>query len=37
MALLKLGAWIVHQGGYITDYDLVIAEKLAQCVYAAAA
>ncbi|MBM3786855.1 MAG: 3-hydroxyacyl-CoA dehydrogenase/enoyl-CoA hydratase family protein [Acidobacteria bacterium] len=29
IALLKMGAWIGHQGGYITDYDLVIAGKLA--------
>jgi len=29
VALLKQGAWLGHQGGYITDYDLVIAEKLA--------
>jgi len=28
-AMLKLGAWSMHQGGYITDYDLVVAEKLA--------
>jgi 3-hydroxyacyl-CoA dehydrogenase len=28
-AQLKLGAWMMHQGGYITDYDLVLAEKLA--------
>lgn len=28
-ALMKLGAWTYHQGGYITDYDLVVAEKLA--------
>ena len=28
-ALMKMGAWIGHQGGYITDYDQVIAEKLA--------
>lgn len=29
VALLKQGAWIGHQGGYITDYDLVVAGKLA--------
>ncbi|MBI2688070.1 MAG: 3-hydroxyacyl-CoA dehydrogenase/enoyl-CoA hydratase family protein [Acidobacteria bacterium] len=29
IALLKQGAWLGHEGGYITDYDLVIAEKLA--------
>jgi 3-hydroxyacyl-CoA dehydrogenase len=28
-ALMKLGAWTYHQGGYITDYDVVVAEKLA--------
>ena len=28
-ALMKMGAWIAHQGGYITDYDKVVAEKLA--------
>lgn len=29
VALLKQGAWLGHQGGYITDYDLVIAGNLA--------
>lgn len=29
-AMLKLGAWSMRQGGYITDHDLVIAEKLAK-------
>jgi 3-hydroxyacyl-CoA dehydrogenase len=29
LALLKQGVWIGHQGGYITDYDKVIGEKLA--------
>lgn len=29
IALLKMGAWIGHQGGYITDYDFEIAGKLA--------
>jgi len=29
VALLKQGAWIGHEGGYITDYDQVIAGKLA--------
>jgi len=29
VALLKMGAWMAHQGGYITDYDLEIAGKLA--------
>ncbi len=28
-ALMKLGAWTMRQGGYISDYDMVIAEKLA--------
>ncbi|MBM3793479.1 MAG: 3-hydroxyacyl-CoA dehydrogenase/enoyl-CoA hydratase family protein [Acidobacteria bacterium] len=28
-ALMKMGAWMGHQGGYITDYDKAIAEKLA--------
>jgi 3-hydroxyacyl-CoA dehydrogenase len=28
-ALMKLGAWTYRQGGYITDYDTVVAEKLA--------
>ncbi len=28
-ALMKMGGWMAHQGGYITDYDLTIAEKLA--------
>jgi 3-hydroxyacyl-CoA dehydrogenase len=29
-ALMKMGAWMAHQGGYISEYDLVIAEKLAR-------
>jgi 3-hydroxyacyl-CoA dehydrogenase len=29
LALLKQGVWLAHQGGYITDYDQVIGEKLA--------
>ena len=29
VALLKQGVWLAHQGGYITDYDVVIAGKLA--------
>ena len=29
LAMLKLGAWTAHQGGYISDHDLLIAEKLA--------
>ncbi len=28
-ALMKMGAWMGHQGGFITGYDKVIAEKLA--------
>jgi 3-hydroxyacyl-CoA dehydrogenase len=28
-ALLKLGAWTLHQGGYISDYDKLLGEKLA--------
>jgi 3-hydroxyacyl-CoA dehydrogenase len=28
-ALMKLGAWSARQGHFISDYDLVIAEKLA--------
>lgn len=28
-ALLKMGVWMAHQGGYISDYDAVIGEKLA--------
>jgi 3-hydroxyacyl-CoA dehydrogenase len=28
-ALLKLGAWTYAQGGYISDYDQMLAEKLA--------
>ncbi len=30
-ALLKLGAWTMRQGHFISDHDVVIAEKLAQC------
>jgi 3-hydroxyacyl-CoA dehydrogenase len=29
IALLKMGAWLGHQGGFITGYDLVLAGKLA--------
>jgi 3-hydroxyacyl-CoA dehydrogenase len=29
VAMLKLGAWSARQGGYISDYDLEIAGKLA--------
>jgi 3-hydroxyacyl-CoA dehydrogenase len=28
-ALMKLGAWTMRQGGYISDHDMRIAEKLA--------
>jgi 3-hydroxyacyl-CoA dehydrogenase len=28
-ALLKIGVWTARQGGYISDYDAVIGEKLA--------
>jgi 3-hydroxyacyl-CoA dehydrogenase len=28
-ALMKMGAWMAHQGGYISEYDLEIALKLA--------
>ena len=28
-ALLKLGIWTYRQGGYISDYDVVVLEKLA--------
>jgi 3-hydroxyacyl-CoA dehydrogenase len=28
-AMLKLGAWTMRQSGYISDYDVVVAEKLA--------
>jgi 3-hydroxyacyl-CoA dehydrogenase len=31
-ALMKLGAWTMRQGGYISDYDVVIAEKLAHVI-----
>jgi 3-hydroxyacyl-CoA dehydrogenase len=29
LALLKLGIYMARQGGYISDYDAVIGEKLA--------
>jgi 3-hydroxyacyl-CoA dehydrogenase len=32
MALLKLGAWTARQGGFISDHDVLIAEKLANIV-----
>ena len=28
-ALMKMGVWTARQGGYISDYDAVIGEKLA--------
>jgi len=28
-ALMKMGAWMARQGGYVSDHDVVIAEKLA--------
>jgi 3-hydroxyacyl-CoA dehydrogenase len=28
-ALLKLGVWTYRQGGYISDYDVIVLEKLA--------
>ncbi|HBY63272.1 MAG TPA: hypothetical protein DEH78_25905 [Solibacterales bacterium] len=28
-AAMRLGAWMMRQAGYITEYDMVIAEKLA--------
>ena len=28
-AMMKLGAWSTRQGNYISDYDVIIAEKLA--------
>jgi 3-hydroxyacyl-CoA dehydrogenase len=28
-ALMKMGVWMARQGGYISDYDAVIGEKLA--------
>jgi 3-hydroxyacyl-CoA dehydrogenase len=28
-SLLKLGVWTARKGGYISDYDSVIGEKLA--------
>jgi len=29
-AMMKLGLWTMRQGGYITDYDMVVGEKLAR-------
>src|SRR5580698_3887562 len=31
-AMMKLGAWTMRQGGYISDYDVVVAEKLAHVI-----
>ena len=31
-ATMKLGAWTMRQGGYISDYDVVVVEKLAHVV-----
>jgi 3-hydroxyacyl-CoA dehydrogenase len=28
-ALLKMGLYLAHEGGYISDYDIVVGEKLA--------
>jgi 3-hydroxyacyl-CoA dehydrogenase len=28
-ALLKMGLYLAHQGGYISDYDMVVGEKVA--------
>ncbi|MEO8660256.1 MAG: 3-hydroxyacyl-CoA dehydrogenase/enoyl-CoA hydratase family protein [Bryobacteraceae bacterium] len=28
-SMMKLGAWMMRQGNYISDYDMVVAEKLA--------
>ncbi|MEO7142627.1 MAG: 3-hydroxyacyl-CoA dehydrogenase/enoyl-CoA hydratase family protein [Bryobacteraceae bacterium] len=28
-SLMRLGAWSAHEGGYISDYDLMIADRLA--------
>jgi 3-hydroxyacyl-CoA dehydrogenase len=30
--LMKLGAWTMRQGGYISDYDVIVAEKLAHVI-----
>jgi 3-hydroxyacyl-CoA dehydrogenase len=29
-AMMKLGAWSARQGNYISDYDMIVAEKLGQ-------
>ena len=28
-ALLKMGLYLAHEGGYISDYDMVVGEKVA--------
>jgi len=28
-ALMKMGVWMAHEGGYVSDYDAVVGEKLA--------
>jgi len=28
-ALLKMGLYLAHEGGYISDHDMVVGEKLA--------
>jgi len=29
LAMLEIGLWSMHKGGYITDYDVVVGKKLA--------
>ena len=29
LAMLEVGLWSMHKGGYITDYDVVVGKKLA--------
>jgi 3-hydroxyacyl-CoA dehydrogenase len=31
-AMMKIGAWSMRQGGYISDYDVIVAEKLANVI-----
>ncbi len=31
-AMMKLGAWTMRQGGYVSDYDVIVAEKLAHVI-----
>lgn len=31
-AALKMGAWLMHQGGHLSDHDLLIAHKLAHII-----